>query len=160
RQTSSVRFAAQLILRTTTGTFSHSRPHERILKSECLLTGALSIGRSCPRSRQRRRARGWPRALRRAQLAGEGCEAARSDEVRPAAPRRARWDAGLSGGVSGGEESVGFESVVPTAQVVEVGGVGGAVGLLHRALANEVSGPHSRLRRLSDRIEWAQRSCP
>src|SRR5699024_4720463 len=30
--------------------------------------------------------------------------------------------------VSGGEESVGFESVVSSAEVVEVGGVGGAVG--------------------------------
>src|SRR5699024_11860092 len=43
------------------------------------------------------------------------------------------------GGVSCGEESVGFEPVVSSAQIVQILGVGGAVGLLHRALANEVS---------------------
>ena len=41
--------------------------------------------------------------------------------------------------VSGGEQAAGFESVVSSAEVVEVGGVGGAVWLLYRALANEVS---------------------
>ena len=68
---------------------------------------------------------------RAAGLVASGCFAARSDEVRRAALQRARWDAGLLGGVSCGEESVGFESVVSSAEVVEVGGVGGAVGLLH-----------------------------
>src|SRR5699024_601741 len=39
-----------------------------------------------------------------------------------------RGEFAVSRGVAGGEECVGFELVVPTAQVVEVGGVGGAVG--------------------------------
>src|SRR5699024_3481352 len=39
-----------------------------------------------------------------------------------------RGEFAVSRGVAGGEECVGFELVVSSAEVVEVGGVGGAVG--------------------------------